>query len=156
MIYINITSFVLISWLEKDCSMIETRCLKNVIFFQTMIIMSSSSLVLSFTSTFCFFPVTLVKWNNNKFYLAMLIPFSYIDILLIWITERNWFPNWYNYTIFQHNNYLHKYWHNDMIWYVTNTAPVISVSSVTLDNKPHRLPLISIIIYHVFIYAIAT
>ena len=35
-IYINITSFVLISQLEKDHSMIETRSLKNVVFFQTM------------------------------------------------------------------------------------------------------------------------
>ena len=38
MIYINITSFVLISLLEKDDSMIETRCLKNVvIFFQSIL-----------------------------------------------------------------------------------------------------------------------
>ena len=38
MIYINITNFVLISELEKDHSMIETRRLKNVvIFFQTII-----------------------------------------------------------------------------------------------------------------------
>ena len=38
MIYINITNFVLISQLEKDHSMIETRCLKNdVIFFQTIL-----------------------------------------------------------------------------------------------------------------------
>ena len=37
MIYINITSFVPISELEKDHSMIETRPLKNVvIFLQTM------------------------------------------------------------------------------------------------------------------------
>ena len=34
MIYINITNFVLISYLEKDHSMIETHCLKNVIFLQ--------------------------------------------------------------------------------------------------------------------------
>ena len=33
-IYINITSFVLISQLEKDHSMIETCRLKSVIFFQ--------------------------------------------------------------------------------------------------------------------------
>ena len=37
MTYINITNFVLISLLEKDHSMIETCCLKNVIFFQTII-----------------------------------------------------------------------------------------------------------------------
>ena len=38
MIYINITNFVLISSLEKDRSMIETRRLKNVvIFFQAVI-----------------------------------------------------------------------------------------------------------------------
>ena len=33
MIYINITNFVLISSLEKDRSMIETRRLKNVVIF---------------------------------------------------------------------------------------------------------------------------
>ena len=37
MIYINITNFVLISYLEKDHSMTETRHLKNVIFFQTIL-----------------------------------------------------------------------------------------------------------------------
>ena len=38
MIYIIITDFVLISYLEKDHSMIETRRLENsVIFFQTML-----------------------------------------------------------------------------------------------------------------------
>ena len=38
MIYINITSFVLISYLEKDPSVIETHRLKNVvIFFQTVL-----------------------------------------------------------------------------------------------------------------------
>ena len=42
MIYVNITSFVLISQLEKDHSMIEMYHLKNVIFFQTI-----SSFVLS-------------------------------------------------------------------------------------------------------------
>ena len=31
MIYINITSFVRINQLEKDHSMIETRCLKNFV-----------------------------------------------------------------------------------------------------------------------------
>ena len=36
MIYININKFVLISELEKD-SMIETRCLKKVIFMQTIL-----------------------------------------------------------------------------------------------------------------------
>ena len=33
MTYINITKFVLINKLEKDHSMIETRCLKNVVIF---------------------------------------------------------------------------------------------------------------------------
>ena len=33
MININITSFVLIIQLEKDHSIIETRCLKNVVIF---------------------------------------------------------------------------------------------------------------------------
>ena len=39
MIYISfiITNFVLISQLEKDHSMIETRRLKNSVFFQTII-----------------------------------------------------------------------------------------------------------------------
>ena len=38
MIYINITNFVLISELEKDHSMIETRRLKNVaIFIETIL-----------------------------------------------------------------------------------------------------------------------
>ena len=34
---INVAEFVLISQLEKDHSMIETRCLKNVIFIQTIL-----------------------------------------------------------------------------------------------------------------------
>ena len=33
MTYIDITKFVLINQVEKDHSMIETRCLKNVFFF---------------------------------------------------------------------------------------------------------------------------
>ena len=33
MTYINITNFILINYLEKDHSMIETRCLKNVVIF---------------------------------------------------------------------------------------------------------------------------
>ena len=33
MTYINITKFVLINQLKKDHSMIETRCLKNVVIF---------------------------------------------------------------------------------------------------------------------------
>ena len=38
MIYLNITNFALISYLEKDHSMTETRRFKNVvIFFQTII-----------------------------------------------------------------------------------------------------------------------
>ena len=38
MTYINITKFVLVNQLEKDHSMIETRCLKNiVIFIQTIV-----------------------------------------------------------------------------------------------------------------------
>ena len=48
---------------------------------------------------------TNVKWNNSKFCLAMLIPFSYDDILFMWITECSRFPNWYNYMICQHNSY---------------------------------------------------
>ena len=34
MIYINITKFLLINYLEKNHSMIETPRLKNVIFFR--------------------------------------------------------------------------------------------------------------------------
>ena len=48
-IYVNITSFVLISQLEKDHSMIETRRLKNVvIFFQTILsfVLSRKNLLL--------------------------------------------------------------------------------------------------------------
>ena len=37
MIYINLISFVLISSLEKDHSMIETHRLKNVIFLQRIL-----------------------------------------------------------------------------------------------------------------------
>ena len=38
MIYINTSNFVLINYLEKDHSMIEMRCLKNiVIFIQTIL-----------------------------------------------------------------------------------------------------------------------
>ena len=36
MIYINIANFILISLLEKDYSMIETRGLKNVVFIRTI------------------------------------------------------------------------------------------------------------------------
>ena len=54
MIYINITNFVLISSLKKDHSMIKTRRLKNVIFFQ---------IILSFRA---------VKKNNNENVLSIL------------------------------------------------------------------------------------
>ena len=36
MIFINITKFVLISYIEKDHSMIETGRLKNVVIFITV------------------------------------------------------------------------------------------------------------------------
>ena len=65
MTFINVTNFALISWLEKDDSMIETRCLKNVfIFFQTskwfcyafklgfLQLMSKASLILKSNSEF--------------------------------------------------------------------------------------------------------
>ena len=39
MIYVSITNFVLISLLEKDHSIIETRRLKNVISFQTIVLL---------------------------------------------------------------------------------------------------------------------
>ena len=54
MIYINITNFVLISSLKKDHSMIKTRRLKNVIFFQ---------IILSFRA---------VKKNDNENVLSIL------------------------------------------------------------------------------------
>ena len=41
MIYINITSFVLISYLEKDDSMTETRSFKNVIFSKQLFFRTS-------------------------------------------------------------------------------------------------------------------
>ena len=40
MTYINITKFVLINYLEKDHSMIETRRLKNVVTFMQTILSS--------------------------------------------------------------------------------------------------------------------
>ena len=62
MIYTNIISFVLISLLEKDHSMIETRRLKNVVvFFQTIL-----SLVLS-------------RKNINIFLLLLLSSESYME-----------------------------------------------------------------------------
>ena len=53
MIYINITSFVLIIQLEKDHGMIETLCLKNiVIFFQIILsFVLSRNLILQFRET---------------------------------------------------------------------------------------------------------
>ena len=45
MIYINITNFALISYFEKDHSMTETRCLKNVIFFLTILSFVLSRLI---------------------------------------------------------------------------------------------------------------
>ena len=38
MIYMNITNFVLISQLEKDQSMTERRCVKNVVIFIEIIL----------------------------------------------------------------------------------------------------------------------
>ena len=62
MIYTNIINFVLISLLEKDHSMIETRRLKNVVvFFQTIL-----SLVLS-------------RKNINIFLLLLLPSESYME-----------------------------------------------------------------------------
>ena len=61
MIYTNIINFVLISLLEKDHSMIETRRLKNVVFFQTIL-----SLVLS-------------RKNINIFLLLLLSSESYME-----------------------------------------------------------------------------
>ena len=40
--------------------------------------------------------------------------------------------------------------------YATNTAPLISVSSITPDNKLCHLSPILIIVYHIFMYTIAT
>ena len=62
MIYTNIINFVLISLLEKDHSMIETRRLKNVVvFFQTIL-----SLVLS-------------RKNINIYLLLLLSSESYME-----------------------------------------------------------------------------
>ena len=62
MIYTNIINFVLISLLEKDHSMIETRRLKNVVvFFQT---------ILSFV---------LSRKNINIFLLLLLSSESYME-----------------------------------------------------------------------------
>ena len=62
MIYTNTINFVLISLLEKDHSMIETRRLKNVVvFFQTIL-----SLVLS-------------RKNINIFLLLLLSSESYME-----------------------------------------------------------------------------
>ena len=67
MIYINITNFVLISSLEKDLSMIETRRLENVvIFFQTK---------LSFMEA--------RKINSNPSYDIAIINYNFIIILII-------------------------------------------------------------------------
>ena len=49
MTYINITKFVLINKLEKDHSMIETCCLKNVvIFIQTILNFVLSRKIINF------------------------------------------------------------------------------------------------------------
>ena len=50
--------FVLISWLEKDHSMMETRRLKNVIFFQTILIFMLLRKILLSSSGFL-----LITWN---------------------------------------------------------------------------------------------
>ena len=53
MIYINITNFVLISKLEKDHSMIETRRLKNVaIFLQAILSFVLSRKIIKQTKCF--------------------------------------------------------------------------------------------------------
>ena len=65
MIYINITSFALISKLEKDHSMIETRRLKNIaIFFQTIL-----SFVLSRKIINNRFNLSIIKKLIKLFYL---------------------------------------------------------------------------------------
>ena len=60
-IYINITTFVLISQHEKDHSMIETHRLKNVvIFFQTILsfVLSKERMIFVFLLRF--------KWCSQK------------------------------------------------------------------------------------------
>ena len=60
MIYVNTTSFVEISKLEKDHSIIETRRLKNVVNFSQTIL----SLLLSRKVWVCFFVEKKLQWLN--------------------------------------------------------------------------------------------
>ena len=60
MIYVNTTSFVEISKLEKDHSIIETRRLKNVANFSQTIL----SLLLSRKVWVCFFVEEKLQWLN--------------------------------------------------------------------------------------------
>ena len=64
MIYINITNFVLISSLVKNHSMIETRRLKSVVFFQTI-----STFVLSrkFINIYVVISLFIGVWRNMIF-----------------------------------------------------------------------------------------
>ena len=60
MIFVNTTSFVEISKLEKDHSIIETRRLKNVVNFSQTIL----SLLLSRKVWVCFFVEEKLQWLN--------------------------------------------------------------------------------------------
>ena len=60
MIYVNTTSFVEISKLEKDHSIIETRRLKKVVNFSQTIL----SLLLSRKVWVCFFVEEKLQWLN--------------------------------------------------------------------------------------------
>ena len=51
MTFINITKFALINCLEKDHSMIERRCLKNVIFIQTVLSFVLPRKIINISST---------------------------------------------------------------------------------------------------------
>ena len=63
MIYINISNFALISWLEKDRNMIETRRLKNVvIFIQTIF----SFVLPRKTNNYTKISKQITTNNNNK------------------------------------------------------------------------------------------
>ena len=77
MIYINITSFVLISQLEKDHSMIEMRHLKNAIFFQT--ILSFHLITAHLVSNFSFSSIIFIVSYSNHWHFYCL---NYTSLLL--------------------------------------------------------------------------
>ena len=81
MVYINITTFVLINWLEKDQSMIQMRRLKNVIFI--LAITELWTILFKYlTNTYAKIPTVTFFAQTILFTLAL----AFINIpLLIWI-----------------------------------------------------------------------